>query len=289
MVRRDEIQIRDPFVVPVQEQKRYYLFGTTDVNCWRGPGEGFNCYMSEDLETWFGPYESFRPPSGFWADRNFWAPEVHRWHNRYTMFATFTTEGRRRGTQILVSDHVQGPYLPHAERPVTPADWECLDGTLYVEDDTPYMVFCHEWLQVQDGEICRVELSPDLKTAVGEPKVLFRASEAPWVPENDKGQYVTDGPFLYRASNGHLLMLWSSLAERGYANGIARSKSGTLDGPWSHDEEPLYADDGGHGMLFRRFDGQLVFTCHTPNRTPDERPIFLPVEDDNGTLRLVRS
>ena len=35
------------------------------------------------------------------------------------------------------------------------------------------MVFCHEWLQVFDGQIAAVPLSDDLGEAIGEPEILF--------------------------------------------------------------------------------------------------------------------
>lgn len=25
-----------------------------------------------------------------------------------------------------------GPFIPHSEKQITPKDWECIDGTLYV-------------------------------------------------------------------------------------------------------------------------------------------------------------
>ena len=54
-----------------------------------------------------------------------------------------------------------------------------IDGTLYISKvGTPYMVFCHEWKQIHDGTVCAVELSPDLKKSVGEPRELFKASSA---------------------------------------------------------------------------------------------------------------
>ena len=49
------------------------------------------------------------------------------------MFASFKAAGVCRGTQILVADHPKGPFVPHSDGPVTPRDWECLDGTLYVD------------------------------------------------------------------------------------------------------------------------------------------------------------
>lgn len=283
-----DIHIRDPFVVPVQEEGLYYLFGTTDANCWGGPGTGFNCFTSRDLEQWEGPLPAFRPPEGFWATTNFWAPEVHRHAGRYFMFASFKADGVCRGTQVLVADAPGGPYIPHSKRPITPPEWECLDGTLFVGDDgAPWMVFCHEWVQVQDGEICAVRLTPELDRAAGEPVLLFRGSDAPWAPKSpDKKDYVTDGPFMRRAGNGELLMLWSSFGEGGYTLGVARSENGAVTGPWRQDVEPLFRRDGGHAMLFRTFEGQLMLSLHTPNRTPDERPVFIPVEEQDGRLRV---
>ena len=81
-------------------------------------------------------------------------------------------------------------------------------------------------------------------------------------------------------------MLWSSASKTGYAVGIAESASGKLAGPWTHHPEPLFADDGGHPMLFRRFDGQLMLALHQPNRTPDEREHFLEIDEVNDDLVL---
>ena len=282
-----DIHIRDPFVVPVPNEKTYYLFGTTDADCWGGPGTGFDCFTSRDLKHWGGPFPAFRPPGGFWATTNFWAPEVHRFAGRFFMFASFKADGLCRGTQILAADAPRGPYVPHSQRPVTPAEWECLDGTLFVDGDgAPWMVFCHEWVQVQDGEICAVRLTTELDRAVGEPVLLFRGSGAPWAPKApDKKNYVTDGPFMHRADSGDLLMLWSSFSDGGYTLGVARSESGLVTGPWRQDAEPLFRKDGGHAMLFRTFEGRLMLSLHTPNRTPDERPVFTPVREQNGRLR----
>ena len=289
MLKAHEIQIRDPFVLPVAEEHRYYLFGTTDQNCWGPPATGFDCYVSSNLSDWEGPRPAFRPAAGFWADHNFWAPEVHRFQGRYFMFASFKADGRCRGTQILASDVPAGPYRALSSAPVTPPEWECLDGTLFVDDaGLPWIVFAHEWVQVHDGEICALQLAPDFTRTTGKPHFLFRASEAPWVPRNPKGDYITDGPFLHRTSGGELLMLWSSTGPRGYAMGLARSIAGGILCPWRQDPVPLYAEDGGHGMLFRTLAGQLMLTLHTPNRTPDERPIFVPIEETNEQLHITK-
>lgn len=293
MPHRTEIQIRDPFVLPLVAERRYVLFGTTDTNAWSGVATGFDCYLSvgESLDEWEGPIPAFRPSSDFWSRENYWAPEVHEWRGRYYMFASFKAPGVCRGTQILVADNPTGPYEPHSPAPVTPPDWECLDGTLFVDlDGKPWMVFCHEWLQVGDGEICAVPLAEDLTAATGDPVLLFRASSAPWAKSFSsrgiKEAYVTDGPFLHRLENGTLAMLWSTTGAQGYCMGLATSESGGILGPWHQSPEPLFATDGGHGMLFRAFDGTLYMTLHQPKKTPLERPFFFPIVERNGGLSL---
>jgi hypothetical protein len=150
------------------------------------------------------------------------------------------------------------------------------------------MIFCHEWVQVVDGEMCAVRLTDDLKRADGEPICLFRASEADWIkPHYRKGQanYVTDGPLMYRTQDGTLLCLWASFSRGGYTEGIAVSNNGEIDGRFRQ-AEPLFKNNGGHGMVFRALDGQLYLTMHTPNEAPNERPIFKKIREANGTLML---
>lgn len=289
-----DIQIRDPYLLTLPERGEYLLFGSTDADIWRAPATGFDCYRSTDLVHWEGPIEAFRPPAGFWSDRNYWAPEAHVYRGRYYLFATFKAEGVCRGTQILAADAPEGPYLPWSDGPVTPRDWECLDGTLFVDDaGEAWIVYCHEWEQVTDGTVVAQRLSDDLRQAIGEPTTLFAASAAPWVrplshPRIPEGvnAYVTDGPFLHRMPSGALIMLWSSFGDRGYAMGIARSASGEVRGPWVQEDLPIWAEDGGHGMIARTLDGQLLLTLHQPNDTPNERTVLRPLVVTGDTVVL---
>ncbi|HPO15200.1 MAG TPA: glycoside hydrolase family 43 protein [Candidatus Hydrogenedentes bacterium] len=286
----NEIHLRDPFVLPVPEEKKYYIFGTGFQGLPDGPG--FATYWSSDLVTWHGPHAVFRRPEGFWGTRDYWAPEVHRYQGKYYMFASFCAKRAVRATQILVADTPAGPYRLHSDGPVTPKDWFCLDGTLYLDPEgKPWIVFCHEWVQIHDGEICAQRLSKDLRHAKGKPTTLFKASDAPWVGEmgfgTPKAGFITDGPFLFRAKDGALLMLWSSFGkDRRYKQAVARSASGKLEGPWTHPDKPIFEDDGGHGMIFQTFDGQTLLSLHQPNNNPKERPRFFTVEEDRGSLKL---
>ncbi len=121
-----DINIRDPFILPVDG--KYYMYGTRGSTTF-GYATGFDVYVSEDLESWSAPHPVFEASAEFWADRNFWAPEVHAYRGKYYMFASFKAENACRGTQILSADTPMGPFVPLTREPVTPRDWECLDGT----------------------------------------------------------------------------------------------------------------------------------------------------------------
>ena len=276
-----EIHVRDPFVMTAEG--KYFLYGTRGREAWSDAASGLDVFVSEDLERWEGPTEVFTPPEGFWATRDFWAPEVHAYRGAYYMLVSFKSATERRGTQILRAESPMGPFLPHSDGPVTPRDWECLDGTLYIDKGgAPWMVFCHEWVQVKDGEMCAMPLTADLRAAAGAPEVLFHASEPAWARKGQE-DFVTDGPFLYRTAGGRLLMIWSSFSDNGYVQAVAASQSGEITGPWRH--EPLLFDrDGGHGMIFRTLTGKLYLVIHSPNEWPRERPLLLPLREENACL-----
>lgn len=260
-VKLSEINIRDPFILPFRG--KYYLFGTPGKYAWSGAG-GFWCHISEDLENWSEAIKCFEAPDGFWATENYWAPEVHYYNGRFYMFASFYAKGHMRAVQVMSSDKPEGPYEIWSN-PLTPNDWMCLDGTLYVEDGIPYMIFCHEWMQVTDGEMCIVRLSDDLKKVIGQPEVLFKASEPKWASSKEYGGFITDGPFLHKCSDGKLIMIWSNFDDNGYVEAVAYSENGSIKGKWKHCEKTVSAVNGGHGMIFNTFEGKTMFTMHHPN------------------------
>ncbi len=292
MLRREDIHMRDPFVFT--ENGTYYLYGTTDADCWHGGADGFEAYVSRDLKGFAAAGRVFAPGETFWGTENFWAPELHKYRGGYYLFASFKAPGLRRGTAILRADGPLGPFVPWGTERVTPSAWECLDGTLFVDDrGMPWIVFCHEWVQEGGGTVCALRLKEDLSGPFGEPVALFAARDVKWTREvtHSSGArgHVTDGPFLYRPANGKLYMLWSSLTETGYAIGLSVSENGNVLGPWRHQEKALFSGDGGHGMLFYTLDGQLLLAIHAPNKTPLERPLFLPVQETGEGLVVAGS
>ena len=266
-----DINLRDPYILPFEGT--YYMYGTNGFD-----DTVFNVYKSCDLENWSEPKPVFEGYESFWADRQFWAPEVHIYNGRFMMLASFKNEKRCRGTQILVSDSPEGPFKEHSRGVVTPDNWECLDGTLYIENGEPYMIFCHEWVQIENGTVCSIRLSKDLKRSISEPEVLWYAKDAKCfdTAHNENG-YVTDGPFLIKFG-GELICIWSTVCKGVYKELIARSDNGRLNGKWSVDEKALFENDGGHGMIFKTFDDKLKFIFHTPNTPKMEHPCILDIE-----------
>lgn len=286
-----EIQIRDPFIL--SEDNKYYMFGSTDKDIWRdAEGVGFDAYWSYDLIDWNGPSPVFRPDSSFWGKYNFWAPEVYKYNNAFYLFATFRGAEELRGTAILKADNPLGPFIPWSEGKVTPKEWISLDGTLYIDGaGDPWMVFCHEWIQIEDGTICAIPLTKDLKESCGEPIVLFKSSDAPWSkmvhsPSNNVSGYVTDGCYFHRLENGKLLMLWSCMGDGGYCIGYAISDNGELTGNWIQSKTPLFKKDGGHGMIFKDYKGRLYLSIHSPNDTPNERALFVEILETETGLKI---
>ena len=306
-----EFYVHDPFILAHKESKTYYLYNSASPRQLGGQRGGVVAYKSKDMLHWDGPYTVFEIPDGMWADpaEGVWAPEVHQYRGKFYLLATLHNsktpipykdeskipmyQGKKayphlRGTQIFVADGPEGPFKALENGPAPPSDLMTLDGTLYVEEGTPYMVYAHEWLQMLDGTMEAVALKKDLSAAEGKPFLLFHASEAPWVkPKELKpgelATYVTDGPCLYRTKTGKLLMLWSSYRDGLYVETLAYSTSGKVRGPWKQGEV-LVGEDSGHGMLFNSFDGTLMLVLHQPFR--QARGKLFEMEDTGDTLRI---
>ena len=286
-IKKQDLHIRDPFVLA--DGGRFYMYGTCNMansaEC-GGDGKtpGFSSFVSDDLETFEGPFHAFDGGNGFWGEQSYWAPEVYNVGGAYYMFATFFSDEEGRRCQILKSDNPLTGFKPWSQ-PITPAGWWCLDATLFFHEGKPYSVYCHEWLQVKNGEMWITELSPDLKSAVGEPKMIFKALDAPWVKSWDGGNAVTDGPFIHRNADGRLVMMWSSFSDKGYTMGMAVNDGKDVTSGWVQLDKPLYADDGGHGMIFEN-DGRLFISIHAPN-SKTERPHFIEIRETEDALELV--
>ena len=267
----DSIRMSDPAILADKATNMYYMTGTGGM-VWR----------SNDLKLWEGPFVVTKFDKDSWMGERpaIWAAELHKIGDKYYYFATFTNHSvkidtvkgnviERRACQVLRADNPMGPYEAFGDATYLPANRPTLDGTLWYDTDgKPYLVFCGEWLQNWNGTIEKIELKPDFSGTIGESKVLFRASDSPWSRERDHDgkvtwNKVTDGPWLFRTATGKLGMLWTSWVFGDYTQGVAYSESGTLDGPWVQEPEPITPPNFGHSMLFQTFDGQWMMSIHS--------------------------
>ncbi|MBQ4354355.1 MAG: family 43 glycosylhydrolase [Clostridia bacterium] len=273
-------QLRDPCVLV--ENGIYYAYGT-GWTCWKNTSGSLT-------GTWTNLGCVVSVPEH--SKGCHWAPEVHKYNGAYYMFTTYqSSQTNRRGCTILKSDRPEGPFTEISGGHLTPAGWDSIDGTFYVDPSgQPWMIFVHEWVSMPDrvGTMAAAKLSGDLTHFITEPIELFRADAAPWAAFG-----VTDGCWMYRTAGGQLLMLWSNCDNAGYCVGIARSRNGSVEGPWEQDEQLLFSKnltgeyDGGHAMIFTDTDGQMYLSLHSPNNPSQgrpETPVFVPVREENNTL-----
>ncbi len=293
-IKTSEIRIRDPFILVDKQRKVYYMYAQTENRTGKqNPTKGVEVYKSKDLKTWTKPSLALQLPEKAWGTKSLWAPEVHEYKSKYYMFVTPTSNDlikkgkNKRGTQIFYSESPMGPFEEFANRSHTPTNWMALDGTLYIEDYTPYMIFCHEWVQLGIGTMDLVQLKDDLSATTGKISTLFDAHSIKQINKKLKPHVVTDGCFLYRSpKSGKLFMIWSNMIKgKGYCVILAESKSNKIRGPWIQ-KKLLYTKNGGHGMIFTDLNNQLMLSLHQPNSGAKERLHLFKVEDTGKTLNV---
>lgn len=294
-------EIRDPFIVKANDA--YYMYGTSYWD-----GIDWRVYKSTSLKgEWnnLGPVVHEEGGTKYPdIDKQRWAPEVHKYKDKYYMFTTYSSKKtNQRGVTILGSDSPEGPFEMISKNPrndIQPGhityDFSTIDkdgkpagctidGTLYVDPQgQPWLVYVNEWVSQTDevGRFSAAKLSEDLSTIDESSNTeLFRADVAPWAPP---GTQVTDGCFIHKMPSGRLIMLWSANNGDGYSTAFATSDNGIL-GNWTHHKQQLFAAgmyapdslEGGHSMIFED-NGQLFMCQHGPNGGT-EHPIIVPIKE----------
>ena len=300
-MKREDIRIRDPFVLA--HNNMYYMYASAPSCVKKDDCQSFDkhslaiiLYKSKDMENWTEPeiVFSYIPTDNSEIVCDLWAPEVHFYNEKFYAFVSFKNKSTKRGTYVAVSDSPDGEFRLLSEMPLTPYEHSCIDGTLYVEDGIPYIVYSHDWPDCYNketdmfvGQICARRLSDDLKEGIGEPFKLFSSDEADIVKKNpntveyEGKNYLrcgSDGPFLSKREDGALLLFWSPMLNNNYVVMCAVSESGKLKGLWKHVEAPVFDNNGGHPMIFTNFDGRKIMCIHCPEKCFDERLHYFEIQ-----------
>lgn len=210
---------RDPFILLYGG--KYYLYRSMFEN-------GIACFTSDDLEHWSKPHTVYSVPKNFHGVKDFfWAPECHYYKGYFYIFTSVYSEKyNHRVISVYRSNNPLGPFEDIADGCITPKDWDAIDGTLYIDEDgSPWLVFVHEWTSMPNGNggMVAARLSEDFSRLKSEPILLFRARDPKWARLG-----VTDGPYVFRLSDGKLGMIWSNFCKDDYCVAVAFSDNGKI-------------------------------------------------------------
>lgn len=264
----DTMNLSNPFICLDRNTLTYYM-----------TGDGGLVWTSKNLRIWTGPYNVLQADSIMRQGKPFkiTAPEIHKYNDKYYYTATFTSENEnidtvsgvkipRRACHILVSDSLQGPYRPvKADEPLLRTDHAALGGTFITDEyGWGYLIYSHDWRQCGDGTIQIIMMTKDLAKQIGDPYVMFRASQNPWSSGCDGHvSPVMDGAFLFDTEGLELGILFVTEKDGLSALGVAYSeKDHGLNGPWHIEPQPMLTGGYGQAMLFNDYDGSLVMVLH---------------------------
>ena len=139
----NDLAMSDPYIYAEPSTKTYYLTSS-----------GGRMYKSKDLAMWEGPY-NIVDIKGLWLEKAGFAAaaEIHKIGKYYYYAGTWSDHSdliqqvpRRYNvphnqTYLLRSENPEGPYKSFAVEPgydYQPRSWDCIDGTLYEEDEKVY-------------------------------------------------------------------------------------------------------------------------------------------------------
>lgn len=281
----DSMNIANPFIYLDKKNLIYYM-----------TGDGGHVWTSKNLRQWTGPYNVLQLNEEQWMGTSpiITAPEIHYHKGKYYYVATFTCEdvtidkvdGKdipRRSCQLLVADSIQGPYSPViSETPLLRADRACCGATFITDEyDTGFLIFSHDYIQSREGSTEIIMLTKDLSQQIGEPYIMFSASENPWSGKSDingKREWspLMDGAFLFDTEGMELGIFFTTEIGGATALGVAYTeKNHGLNGPWHIEPEPMLTGGYGQAMLFNDFDGSLVMVLHKEINT-DGKIRYIP-------------
>ena len=233
--------LADPYIL--FENGYYYLFATGRAD----DGRFIPIYKSKDLIKWeFVRGAVSRGSKTDWNYKNFLAPEVMKFRNKYYLYYTASPDtspmntGNRVG--LAVSDNVEGPYsnsgivVPHAS----------IDGHLFIDDDNNMYIFYTIEHGNHDGLIAG--------------RIYADRMLSPQKAEGNPGPIIIhhkwqEGPFiLFRNNMYYLTYSCGSWTNATYHLRYATSKS--VSGPYSEQPDTLLKTNEkvkgpGHHSFFK--------------------------------------
>lgn len=258
----DTMDIKNPYIYYDKPTDSYYM-----------TGDGGHIWVSKGLKVWEGPYVALAQDAASWVGASpvVTAPEIHKYNNRYYYMASFAREGLfvegtdgqpfvRQSCTTLVADNITGPYKTVDSNANLLDEREMASHPTFCTDElgVGYMIYDHLAKQNGDGTVQIVRLTEDLGRRMGEAYVMFTASQNSW-SKNVKGTFSQEmeAPYLFLTDTGCMGILFTTMMGTEPAVGVAYSSTGTLNGPWEIESEPLLKGVAS-SSIFKDYDGTPV-------------------------------
>lgn len=244
----ENMDIKNPFIIYEKTTDMYYMVG-----------DNGHMWTAKSLQTWVGPYDVLCYDTASWvgASPMITSPEIHKYNGKFYYMAAFETATRHSCT-TLVANSITGPYttidsnsflLDKTEKAVHPTF--CTD-----EYGVGYMIYDRQGEEGVDGTVQIIRCTDDLGRRMGEAYVMIKASQIPW-QRKEQLMPVIESPHLFYSGEEGLGILFTAYAGEEKVVGVAYSTTGTLNGPWVVENEPLLKGVNSVTM-FADYDGTLV-------------------------------
>lgn len=267
----DTMCLSNPFITYDVKSNGYYMVA-----------DGGYMWTSKDLRNWTGPFEVLKQDTSSWVGASpvITSPEIHKYGNRYYYMATFEVPGcivndadgkpfTRRSCVALVADTIIGPYRTiDKDSELLVVEEMAAHPTFCTDDlDVGYMIYNHMGEQNGDATVQIIRFTPDLARRMGEAYIMFSASQNSWSKAhvNGKEQFspIIESPYIFITGDYVLGILFNTYVDDVRTTGVAYSQTGSLNGPWVIDAEPLLPAGMAVSGMFDDYDGTPVLVAST--------------------------
>ena len=147
LIIEDRLPIADPYVLFYKD--KYYAYGTRT--------NGFEVYISDDLEHWRRGDRLALSPQDSWGTKWYWAPEVYYIETEKKFYMFYTVDEH---ICVATSDSPEGPFVQDEKKPLR--EEKGIDASLFMDDDgKAYLYF----VRFTGGNVIwGVEMNSDLKS-----------------------------------------------------------------------------------------------------------------------------
>lgn len=280
LIIEDRLPIADPYVLFYED--KYYAYGTRT--------NGFEVYISDDLEHWRRGDRLALSPQDSWGTKWYWAPEVYYIESEKKFYMFYTVDEH---ICVATSDNPEGPFVQDEKKPIR--EEKSIDASLFMDDNgKAYLYF----VRFTGGNVIwGVEMNSDLKSVKEETFRECIKADASWELQQAK---VAEGPSLLKR-NGVYYLIYSAnhFRSQDYAVGYATATSPL--GPWrKYVGNPILCRDKdvvgglvgtGHGAPFLCRDGSYKYIYHAHSSVSRVEPRTSYLNDlifgDDGVISIV--